>query len=146
MRCLVCTIAVAFLSAFTVAAQDPAKPNLTGSWRLNTARSQINATHVPGSWTIEESDGTIHITESEGGKKIELNCSTNGKECDVTGGEKARASFWYNGPTLVEMETKGPNATRYRMKLSPDGNALSVEVTYIVPQEGKSDTLVFEKQ
>src|SRR5579871_774197 len=148
MRSLVSISACFLLSACFLSAQETSKPNLSGTWRLNAQRSELHSTHVSGaaSWVIEEKDDSIHITESEGGKKIELQCPTNGKECEVTGGEKAKASFWYNGPILVEMETKGQNATRYRMNLSPEGKALTVEITYIVPQEDKPDKLFFEKQ
>lgn len=49
-------------------------------------------------------------------------------------------------PLVHMMETAGDNATRYRMKLSPDGKALNIEVTYIVPQTEEPDKLVFNKQ
>ena len=102
---------------------------------------------LTGTWTISEGDDTIKISESEDGsaKKIEFQCTTDGKECKVTG-DKATASFWYNGPLLVEMETKGEHVLRYRMKLSSDGKTLTVQTTSIVPQSSQDDTLVFDKQ
>lgn len=129
-------------------AQESSKPNLSGTWQFNPAKSENRTGKVSaGTWVIDESNDTIHITESDGNsRKVELRCTTNGKECDVAGGEKAKASFWYNGPMLVEMEQKGEHATRYRMKLSDDGKLLTVEITYIVPQVDKSDVLVFDKQ
>jgi len=45
----------------------------------------------------------------------------------------------------VDMETKNDHVTRYRMKISSDGKTLSVEITNIVPQGDKMDTLVFQK-
>jgi hypothetical protein len=47
---------------------------------------------------------------------------------------------------LVEMESKGDHVTRYRMKLSSDGNTLTVDTTSIVPQATEDDVLVFRKQ
>ena len=96
---------------------------------------------------ISEDDSSIQITESEDGasKKIEMKCTTDGKQCKVTG-DKATASFWYNGPMLVEMETKGDKVMRYRMKLSDDGKTLTVATTSIVPQSTQDDVLVFRKQ
>jgi hypothetical protein len=139
-------LALAAVLVLPGAAQD--RPNLSGTWKLDASKSQLHSERTAGeTWTINEGDGTINIAESEDGsaKKIELQCTTDGKECKVTG-EKASASFWYNGPMLVEMETKGDHVVRYRMKLSSDGKTLTVDTTYITPQSSPDDTLVFEKQ
>jgi hypothetical protein len=95
---------------------------------------------------MEEGDNSIHITQTENGKpkKTELQCTTDGKECKFPGDR--RDSFWFNGSMLVDMETKNTNVIRYRMKISDDGKTLTVEVTPIVPQSDKIDTLVFQKQ
>ena len=117
-----------------LAGQD--RPNLSGTW------SAAGAT-----WVINEDDSSIQITESESGasKKVELKCTTDGKDCKVSG-LKGSASFWYNGSILVEMESKGDKVTRYRMKLSDDGKTLTVETTSIVPKSSQDDVLVFRKQ
>jgi hypothetical protein len=136
-------------SAFVVltlplAGQD--RPNLSGTWQFDSAKSELHTMTVAGAtWVINEDDSSIQITESEAGKKIELKCTTDGKECKISGG-KATASFWYNGPMLVEMESKGEHVTRFRMKLSADGKTLTVEATSIVPQSSQDDVLVFQKQ
>lgn len=127
-------------------AQD--KPSLNGTWQFDPAKSELHNSRISeATWVIQEGDNTIHLTESEGAKskKVELQCTTDGKECTVTG-DKAKASFWYNGPMLVEMETKGDHVMRYRMKISDDLKTLTVEVTHIVPQIDKMDVLVFSKQ
>jgi hypothetical protein len=123
-------------------------PNLAGTWQFDASKSEQHNTRVAGAtWVIEEGDNTIHITESEGGnaKKIEVKCSTDGKDCNIAG-EKAKASFWYNGPTLVEMETRGDRVNRFKMKLSDDAKTLTVELNSIVPRDDKPDVLVFQKQ
>jgi len=132
--------------AAPVAAQDD-HPAFSGTWQLDTAKSDIKLTKTPaGTWVIQEGDNSIRITETETGKnkKIELQCTTDGKECKA-GGDR-RASFWYNGATLVEMETKSDHVVRYRLKMSDDGKTLTVEITQLVPQNDKIDTLVFQKQ
>ena len=148
MRNLATSAAYLALAVFALpgAAQD--HPNLTGKWQLDASKSEQSNTKVTdATWVIEEGDNTIHITETESGnaKKTELKCSTDGKDCNLTG-EKAKASFWYNGPMLVEMETRGDHVNRYRMKLSDDAKALRVEVSSIVPRNDKADVLVFQKQ
>lgn len=128
-----------------LAAQD--RPNLSGTWQFDSSQSQVHSFTVAGAtWVINEDDSSIQISESQDGasKKHELKCTTDGKECKVSG-EKATASFWYNGPMLVEVESKGDRVTRYRMKLSEDGKTLTVQTTSIVPKASEDDVLVFRK-
>jgi len=129
-----------------LAGQD--RPNLSGTWQFDSSKSELHTVRVTGAtWVINEGDESIQIVESEDGasKKIELKCTTDGKQCKESG-NKATASFWYNGPMLVEMENKGDRVIRYRMKLSDDGKTLTVDTTSIVPQSTQDDVLVFRKQ
>ncbi len=124
------------------------RPDFSGTWQFDASKSELhNLKLTSATWLIEERDDSIHITESEAGrsKKIEMKCTTDGKECDVSG-DKAKASFWYNGPMLVEMEKKGDHVIRYRLKISEDGKTLKIETTQIMPQTDGIDTLVFTKQ
>lgn len=132
------------LFAYPGAAQD--HPNLAGTWQFDSAKSEQNNNRVTeATWVIQEDDNNIHITETEGGITKKIECSTDGKDCKLEGA-KAKASFWYNGAMLVEMETHGDHVNRYRMKLSEDAKALTVEVSSIVPRVDKPDVLVFHKQ
>lgn len=134
------------LAAVPAQAQDEDRPSLKGTWQLDTSKSDVHLNKVSSAtWVIDESDNSIHITETENGKskKTEMQCTTDGKECKFPGDR--RASFWYNGSTLVEMETKNEHVTRFRMKVSNDGKTLTVEIMQIVPQNDKIDTLVFQK-
>jgi len=142
--------AMTFLTAAFLAAPAMAqdKPNLSGSWQFDSSKSELHNFKVTSAtWLIDEGDNSIHITETEDGKskKTELKCTTDGKDCQESGGEKAKASFWYNGPMLVEMETKGDHVMRYRLKMGDDGKSLRVEVTSIVPKVDESDVLMFSK-
>jgi hypothetical protein len=141
---LACTALVVL--SLPLAGQD--RPNLSGKWQFDSSKSEIHTVRVAGgTWVINEDDASIHIVQSEEGaaKTVEMKCTTDGKECKVTG-YKGTASFWYNGPMLVEMENKGDHVTRYRMKLSEDGKTLTVDSTSIVPQSTQDDVLVFHKQ
>jgi hypothetical protein len=136
------------LFALPAIAQEAAKPSLTGTWQLDAAKSELHNSKVTtATWVIDESANSIHLSETEGAKskKIDMQCTTDGKECQVSG-DKSKASFWYNGPILVEMQTKGDQVTRYRLKASEDGKTLTVELTHLVPPLEKSDLLVFQKQ
>jgi len=131
--------------ALPMAGQD--RPNLSGTWQFDSSKSELHTVKIAGAtWVIGEDDSSIQIVESaDGSKKIELKCTTDGKQCKIDG-DKATASFWYNGPMLVEMESKGDRVLRYRMKLSDDGKTLTVDTTSIVPQSSQDDVLVFRKQ
>jgi hypothetical protein len=150
MRSQVALLAYAALAvlALPLAAQD--RPNLSGTWQFDSSKSELHTARIAGAiWVINEDADTdaiqITVTGDEAGKKIEMKCKTDGKECKVSG-DKATASFWYNGPLLVEVETKGEHVVRYRMKLSDDGKTLTVDTTSIVPQAPQDDVLVFRKQ
>jgi hypothetical protein len=148
MRNAVTLLALSALAVLTLPAVGQERPNLSGTWQFDSSKSQLHTVKVGGAtWVINEDDSSIQITESEDGaaKKIELKCTTDGKQCKVSG-DKATASFWYNGPMLVEMESKGEHVMRYRMKLSDDGKTLTVDSTSIVPQSTEDDVLVFRKQ
>jgi hypothetical protein len=131
---------------FPLAGQD--RPNLSGTWQFDSSKSQLHTlTGASATWVINEDESSIQITESEYGasKKMELKCTTDGKVCKISGAKATTASFWYNGPMLVEVESKGEHVTRYRMNLSADGNTLTVDTTSIVPQSTQDDVLVFQK-
>jgi hypothetical protein len=132
-------------------AQDD-RPDLTGTWQLDASKSDIKLSKFSDlKMTIAEKGDRINISDYEtlgGGKErtIVYDCTTDGKECIVksTG---AKASFWYNGPMLVNMETeKKGDVFRYRMKLSSDAKELTIEVSCLVPQNDKVDKLVLAKR
>jgi hypothetical protein len=128
------------------AGQEQERPSFSGTWTFDASKSEVHSSKISSAtWVIEEGDNSIHISQSENGKakKTELQCTTDGKECKFPGDR--RDSFWFNGPMLVDMETKSEHVTRFRMKISDDGKTLTVEVTPIVPQSDKIDTLVFQK-
>ena len=140
------TCLVLVLLAVQAWGQDQERPSFSGTWQFDASKSELRSSKISSAtWVIEEGDNSIHISQTENGKpkKTELQCTTDGKECKFPGDR--RDSFWFNGSMLVDMETKNNNVIRYRMKISDDGKTLTVEVTPIVPQSDKIDTLVFQK-
>ena len=149
MRTVIYTLStclVLVLSAAVAAGQEQERPSFSGTWQFDASKSELHSSKISSAtWVIEEGDNSIHISQTENGKpkKTELQCTTDGKECKFPGDR--RDSFWFNGPMLVDMETKNDHVIQYRMKISDDGKTLTVEVTPIVPQSDKIDTLVFQK-
>ena len=137
-----------------VACAQDAKPNLSGTWQLDTAKSEMSSTKPSVlTWLIQEKADSIDMkqVEKDGNgreREVAFTCGTTGKECAFKEPDgHAKASFWYNGPMLVEMKTLGnAHVTRYRMKLGDDGKTLTVESTSIAPASDKADHLVFSKQ
>ena len=143
MRMLIFTLSAC--SALVLLAQD--RPSFSGTWQLDPSKSELHTGKISSAtWVIAEGDNSIHISESENGKskKTELQCTTDGKICKFPGDRQD--SFWFNGPMLVDMETKSEHVTQFRIKISEDGKMLTVEVKPIVPQSDKIDTMVFQKQ
>jgi hypothetical protein len=140
-------IAVPIVVLFVTPVAGQVKPNLSGTWQLDASKSEFHNGKIDSAtWVIDERNNSIRISETEKGKTIEVQCTTDGKDCKTGGDNKATTSFWYNGPMLVEFETKGDLVTRYRMTLSEDGKTLKAETTSIVPQNNQMDVLVFKKQ
>jgi hypothetical protein len=154
-RFLICFSAAVVSGALCVclAGQDDSRPDLSGKWLLDASKSEMQLNRLSAlTMVISEKDGNIKINEDEklaDGKerKIAYACTTDGKECDVSG-TKAKASFWYNGPMLVSMETQrnGGSVIRQRLKLSQDSKQLTVEISSLVPKTDKMDKLVFDRQ
>ena len=150
MRTLAATLVtclVLVLPMLPAMGQNQERPIFSGTWQFDASKSDVHLSKITSaSWVIEEADNSIHITQTENGKgkKTELQCTTDGKECKFPGDR--RDSFWYTDGMLVDMETKSDHVIRYRMKISGDGKTLTVEVTHVVPQTGKMDTMVFQKQ
>jgi hypothetical protein len=149
MRTVIYTLSTCFVLvvlAAVAAGQEQERPSFSGTWQFDASKSQLHSSKISSAtWVIEEGDNSIHISQTENGKpkKTELQCTTDGKVCKFPGDR--RDSFWFNGPMLVDMETKNDHVTQFRMKISDDGKTLTVEVTPIVPQSDKIDTLVFQK-
>jgi hypothetical protein len=118
------------------------RQKLIGSWELQGAAESSPAS----SWTFSTANNSIRVTQLEGANKIaDFACGTAGTSCEVkTAGKKATVSMWFNGPLLVEMETKGSDVVKRRFKILPQGDVMEMEVIPIVPG-GKTETFQFKR-
>ena len=130
------------LGISALADEQADRQKLMGTWDPQGAADSSPAS----SWTLSTTGNSIQVTEAEGGKKItDFACGTEGKPCEVkTAGKKATVSMWFNGPLLVEMETKGSDVVKRRFKVLPQGDAMEMEVIPIVPS-GKTETFQFKR-
>jgi hypothetical protein len=147
-------LAIVGLMGCALWAQD-AKPDLTGTWQLDLAKSEIFSSKPSVlTWLIQEKAGSIEMkqVEKDGSgheRQFAFTCGIGGKECAFKEPDgRVKASFWYNGPTLVEMKTFEGNdhVAKYRMKLDDGGKTLNVELMSIAPASAKPEHLVFSRQ
>ena len=139
------------LSALALGAAAAAgRPQLTGTWQLDRARSQPGDEKLKSeTLSIQQGDDSVQIsddvTETDGKEhKSDIQCNTVGKECKL---KSEQVSAWYNGPILVIIETRRGNevVVRKRLKTSDDGQTLSMEVDHLAPPSEKNETYTFTK-
>ena len=135
-------ILLLFLGAVALADDRSDRLRLIGSWELQGAAENSPAS----SWTFLAAGNSIRVTQLDGNNKIaEFACGTEGTPCEIkTAGKKAMVSMWFNGPLLVEMETKGSDVVKRRFKILPQGDIMEMEVIPIVPS-GKTETFQFKR-
>ena len=152
-RMLIATLAVGLGTAMA------ARPDFTGEWKLNAAKSDFGPAPAVSSRTdkIVQKGSSLKITRTQstdaGQGTSELNCTTDGKDCDISvsgAALKISGAFkWvddvltfdakgtYNGGDLKIQEKWG---------LSPDGKTLTIQ-RHLTVSEGEVDqTIVLEKQ
>ena len=126
------------LSGAAAFSAEADRAKLTGAWE---SQGDNRAT-----WVLEAKGDTWHISYSEGAQKpTEFECATDGRECNVKElGHGAKISLWFNGPMLVELETKGSEVVKRRFAVAPQGDQMDVEVIPIV-STAKAETLHFRR-
>ena len=152
MKFVVMTV---WLSAALGASAAAGPPDLSGTWQLDAARSQLNEPVESATLTLNHKPDTISLEENEvlpGGKQdsFRLQCGTMGKSCAFKDGrEPVEVTVYHNGERLVIMELRGKNkeqVTKKRFSLAPDGQSLTVEVIHISPPGEKTETMVYAKK
>ena len=85
-------------------------------------------------WVIESDAKGLHMTQLEASAPIaDFTCAPDGHDCDIKiSGKKGKVSMYYNGASLIQLETKGDAITKRKFTIDSDG--LKVEVT---PMTGK---------
>ena len=137
---LVFVLSCGLVMAAAMAQDADERPNLAGKWQISSDSGNGATLTI----RTKDDDSLHFLLESQSGGAAEFECSTDGKECAmIDGGHKAKVSVWYNGASLVVMETRGNNVTKRRLTVT--GSTLQMEVIPVVPP-GRTDKLVFTKQ
>jgi hypothetical protein len=131
---------------------DTAPPNYSGTWQLDPAHSQVPSGESI-TYNIRDSSGKVDFTRvihERDGKELTSHfaCQAGGGECNFDeGGRKARVSLWYDGPTLVILQTNTDDSsvTKWRLTLGPEGKTMNVSLQEMEP-EYRTEKLVFDKK
>jgi hypothetical protein len=99
-----------------------------------------------GVWTISAGVDTLHLAYAEGGQKLaDFECNLVGRDCKAKAfGHDSTISMYFNGPKLVQMETRGAEVLKRLFSVVGDGDSLQVDLVPIVP-DGKPETQQFKR-
>jgi hypothetical protein len=137
--------------------QAQAKPNLTGTWKVDVTKSDFGSMPAPDSQTevITHEDPNLKISVAQTGEMGDLNFdlayTTDGKECTNTvAGNEMKSTLNWDGDDLV-IDTKGnfdgtDFTAKDRWKLSEDGKTITID-RHISSAMGDADQkILLEKQ
>jgi len=155
MKAAVCLIAALAIAAVAAGAAD--KPNFSGEWKMNAAKSTFGPVPPPTSFTrkMEHSDPSLTIADDQkGGTGDQSNArtyTTDGKEISYqANGANVKGAASWEGDTLVIRSNADAGGTTIsiveKMTLS-GGNKTLADGVHIVTPVGEIDvTYIFEKQ
>ena len=138
MRSIPMTAFAALLLCAPVLAGDASdRAKLLGTWQ-----QQDDSGKTAIVWVLEMKGTALHITVSVGGQKVsEFECPPKGADCEGTyDGKKANVTMYYDGPALVQLETRGSDVTRRRFAVAGQPEMMEIQVTPIVGTD-KAETL-----
>src|ERR1700692_293503 len=149
-------VAVLSVTAFATSGIAQSKPNFSGTWTLNVAKSEFGPLPAPDSRTdvIEHNDPTIkdNVTQKGGQGDIvgTINYTTDGKEVtNQLGPREIKSTLAWEGSNLVVNSKLMYNDAEITIKnvwtLSDDGKTLT-QNAHITHPMGEVDTkLISEK-
>jgi hypothetical protein len=129
------------------------KPDLNGTWKMNSAKSHF-ADKGPTGITIKfvQKDSslleTLTLTGENGERSLDLKYTTDGKEgVNHIGQDDAKTTAgWEGGALVIEWKADG-RSFRRKITLSGDGKTMTIMVHHAEPGgETADDTVVLEKQ
>lgn len=142
MRVTIIALSTLLFVGIAVADDESSRAKLMGKWQQSDGDGEARST-----WALEEvTADSIRVTNSSGAQTVAgFECNTVGKECVVKdAGRKSKVSMWFNGPKLVELETKGAQVVKRRFSITGDGDAMELETIPIAPA-GKVETSHYKR-
>lgn len=146
-------LAVSMILIGTAAAAD--KPNFSGEWKMNAAKSNFGQIPAPTSFVrkIQHTDPALAITEEQsasGAQSITTRrVTTDGKVATLElNGAAAMCSAVWEGADLIATTALDSAGLKFtdRMALSADGKVLTSKVRIATPQGDADLVIVFDRQ
>lgn len=140
MTLRIATLWVVLLAGSAIADDEAGRARLMGSWKLADGGKDAAV------WTFQEKGGSIHVTNSSGGRVVvEFECDSLGHECATKdGGRPATVALWFAGAKLVEMETRGNNVWKRTFGVTAEGDSMDLELSQMAPSN-KDETQHFKR-
>lgn len=148
-----------FVSSLCCFADDgkpqQSKPNLSGTWKLNRAKSKLRPGHAVDSWLINHSEPRISMVYMSAGGSVTDSYVTDGKEHVAHSEyyEQLRAKAYWEGNALVienHLESGNFQMTVWvsRYELSQDGAILVISKHFVKSsfREPFDELLTYDKQ
>jgi hypothetical protein len=144
------------LAALAAGPQDDKKPDLSGTWKLDTAKSDFGMMPPPDSQTnvIEHKDPKLKVkTTTKGGMRegeSESNYTTDGEESSNKMGEMdVKTTAKWDGKKLVmhsKLDMQGNEVLiDQTYSLSDDAKVLTVDVGFKSPMGDGTQKMIFNK-
>jgi len=144
---------VALLTMALATLASAQKPNLTGSWKLDGAKSDFGPQPVPDSMTMKvaHDDPKLKVAQSGPQGESEMNFTTDGKEViNSMNGMDVKGTAKWEGETLVVNNKLDLGGTEVSFKqvyaLADGGKVLNCNVHIVSPQGEFDMKMVFTKQ
>ena len=147
---------LALLLAFVVTAGQPAaKPDFSGDWKINVAKSSFGPLPAPSvmNRSISHKEPALTIVEEQqsamGDQKTTRKYVTDGSEItfEVQGMSVPSTASWQERALVFVSRVDAAGLTiTDRMTLSADGKTLTSAVHITSPQGDADITVVFDKQ
>jgi len=151
-------VAVLSVTAFATSMLAQSKPNFSGTWKLNVAKSDFGPVPAPDSRTdmIDHSDPALKVSTSvvggpQGNMDATSSYTTDGKEAtNHMGPREIKATVVWEGPKLVVNAKTTYQEAELTIKsvwtLSEDGKTLTQNVHFVTPMGEADQTLLYDKQ
>jgi hypothetical protein len=155
MKAKLCLFAALAIAAITAAAAD--KPNFSGEWKMNLAKSIFGPVPPPTSFTrkVTHSEPSLTIADDQkggaGDQSDTRTYTTDGKEISYqANGANVKGAASWEGDTLVIWSNADAGGTTIsiveKMTLS-DGNKILADGVHIVTPLGEIDVkYIFDRQ
>jgi hypothetical protein len=135
-----------------------AKPNFTGEWKLNAAKSDFGPTPAPErlSRKVEHADPDLKYISTQSGRQAditsEIRYTTDGKECvnETRMGPVKGTAQWEGDVLVIKYKTHSPQVGDIegedRWSLSADGKTTTVKSIFRGGFGEAERTLILEKE